>query len=149
MRLTGGDSLGCPWDYNSKEVIMRTTIQTTDAPNAIGPYVQAVRVTVSDFVFLSGQIPLDPKTGELVKGDIEIQTRQVLKNLKAVLSAAGTSLENIVKTTIYLRNIDDFPIVNQVYGKFFWENPPARATIEVSALPKGALVEIEAVATIE
>ena len=128
---------------------MRTTIQTTDAPLAIGPYVQAVRVTVSDFVFLSGQIPLDPKTGELVKGDIEIQTKQVLKNLKAVLIASGTSLENVVKTTIYLRNIDDFPIVNQVYGKFFWENPPARATIEVSALPKGALVEIEAVATIE
>ena len=128
---------------------MRTTIQTTDAPLAIGPYVQAVRVTVSDFVFLSGQIPLDPKTGELVKGDIEIQTRQVLKNLKAVLTASGASLENVVKTTIYLRNINDFPIVNQVYGQFFWKNPPARATIEVSALPKGALVEIEALATIE
>lgn len=127
---------------------MKTIIQTGDAPDAIGPYSQAVRVRASEFLFLSGQIGLDPRTGELVPGDIEDQTERVLRNLEGVLRAAGSSLDQVVKTTIYLTDMEEFPRVNQVYGKFFGESLPARATVGVSSLPKGALVEVEALAVV-
>ena len=127
---------------------MKTIIQTGDAPDAIGPYSQAVRVRASEFLFLSGQIGLDPQTGELVPGDIEDQTERVLRNLEGVLRAAGSSLDQVVKTTIYLTDMEEFPRVNQVYGKFFGESLPARATVGVSSLPKGALVEVEALAVV-
>jgi len=127
---------------------MKTIIQTGDAPGAIGPYSQAVRARASEFLFLSGQIGLDPQTGELVPGDIEAQTERVLRNLEGVLRAAGSSLDQVVKTTIYLTNMEEFPRVNQVYGKFFGESLPARATVGVSSLPKGALVEVEALAVV-
>lgn len=127
---------------------MKTIIQTGDAPQAIGPYSQAVRVTASDLLFLSGQIALDPNTGELVQGDIEVQTERVLRNLEGVLAAGGASLGQVVKTTIYLTHMEDFPRVNKVYGKFFGESLPARATVGVSSLPKGALVEVEALAVV-
>lgn len=128
---------------------MKTIIQTGEAPQAIGPYSQGVRVTASNFIFLSGQIALDPKTGELVQGDIEVQTERVLRNLEGVLTAGGASLDHVVKTTIYLTNMEDFPRLNTVYGKFFGKSLPARATVGVSSLPKGALVEIEALAVVE
>lgn len=118
-------------------------IKTKKAPEAIGPYSQAV--VFKNFVFCSGQIGINPKTGKLLKG-IEKQTEQVLKNLKAVLEAENLSLKNIVKTTVYLKKISDFEKMNKVYERFFNEHKPARATIEVSNLPKGALIEIEAIA---
>lgn len=127
---------------------MKTNIQTGDAPDAIGPYSQGVRAGASEFLFLSGQIGLDPQTGELVAGDIEVQTERVLRNLEGVLRAAGSSLDQVVKTTIYLTDMKEFPRVNEVYGKFFGESLPARATVGVSSLPKGALVEIEALAVV-
>ena len=127
---------------------MKTIIQTGDAPDAIGPYSQGVRARASDFLFLSGQIGLDPKTGELVPGGIEVQTERVLRNLEGVLLAGGGSLDQVVKTTIYLTNMDEFPRVNKVYGRFFGESLPARATVGVSSLPKGALVEVEALAVV-
>lgn len=127
---------------------MKTNIQTGDAPDAIGPYSQGVRARASEFLFLSGQIGLDPQTGELVPGDIEVQTERVLRNLEGVLRASGSSLDQVVKTTIYLTDMEKFPRVNKVYGKFFGESLPARATVGVSSLPKGALVEIEALAVV-
>lgn len=127
---------------------MKTRIHTGDAPDAIGPYSQGVRAKASEFLFLSGQIGLDPQTGELVPGDIEAQTEQVLRNLEGVLRAAGSSLDHVVKTTIYLTNMEEFPRVNKVYEKFFGESLPARATVGVSSLPKGALVEVEALAVV-
>ena len=122
----------------------REIITSDDAPKAIGPYSQATKV--DSFIFISGQIPMDPVSGELITGDIAAQTQQVLQNLRAVLRAGGGDLTNVVKTTVYLANMDDFPAMNEVYGRFFAENPPARATVEVSRLPKGVGVEIEAVA---
>ncbi|MGK3997500.1 RidA family protein [Sorangium sp. So ce1024] len=122
-----------------------TAITSDRAPRAIGPYSQAVRA--GDLVFCSGQIPIDPATGELVAGGIEEQTAQVIKNLGEVLSAAGASWNDVVKTTIYLTNLADFAVVNQVYGAAVGGGVlPARATVQVAALPKGAAVEIEAVA---
>lgn len=118
------------------------TINTDKAPKAIGPYSQAV--AVGNFIFCSGQIGINPKTGVLAEG-IEEQTKQVLENLKNVIEAAGASLKNVVKTTIYLKNLADFEKVNKIYGEFFGDHRPARATVEVSSLPKGALVEIEAI----
>jgi 2-iminobutanoate/2-iminopropanoate deaminase len=115
-----------------------------DAPKAIGPYSQAVEA--GGFVFLSGQVPLDPKTGELVGGDIAKQTERVLDNLAAVLDVAGCSFADVVKTTIYLVDLGDFGAVNETYAKRFTGAPPARATVQVSALPKGARVEIDAIA---
>jgi 2-iminobutanoate/2-iminopropanoate deaminase len=120
-------------------------VSTGQAPQAIGPYSQAVKVC--KLVFLSGQIPLDPATGELVAGSIEDQTERVMENLKAVLAACQLSLAHIVKTTIFLTDMADFAKVNAVYGRYFTELPPARATVQVVALPKGARVEIEAVAS--
>ncbi len=122
----------------------RKIIGTDKAPAAIGPYSQAVKA--GEMVFSSGQIPLDAATGEMVEGGVAEQTAQVLINLKAVLEAAGSCLEKVVKTTVFISSMEDFPVVNRVYAEFFSENPPARACVEVSALPKGALVEIEAVA---
>lgn len=119
-------------------------ISTADAPAAIGPYSQAIHA--GDLVFLSGQVPIDPATGELVGGDIAAQTERVLDNLGAVLAAAGCGFGDVVKTTIYLVDLGDFQAVNQTYGKRFTAAPPARATVQVSALPKGARVEIDAIA---
>jgi 2-iminobutanoate/2-iminopropanoate deaminase len=127
---------------------MKTNIQTGDAPEAIGPYSQGVRARASEFLFLSGQIGLDPQSGELVPGDIEVQTERVLRNLEGVLRAGGGSLDQVVKTTIYLTDMEEFPRVNKVYRKFFGESLPARATVGVSSLPKGALVEVEALAVV-
>jgi 2-iminobutanoate/2-iminopropanoate deaminase len=119
-------------------------VNSLSAPSAIGPYSQAI--DAGDFVFLSGQVPIDPKTGELVNGDIAAQTERVLDNLGAVLAAAGSSFGDVVKTTIYLVDLGDFQAVNQTYAKRFSAAPPARATVQVSALPKGARVEIDAIA---
>lgn len=122
-------------------------ISTTHAPGAIGPYSQAVRV--SNLVFLSGQIPLDPATGKIVDGGIAEQTTQVMANLAAVLEAAGVRFANVAKTTIYLTDLADFQVVNEIYAKSFTGTPPARATVQVSALPRGSRVEIDAIAVAE
>jgi 2-iminobutanoate/2-iminopropanoate deaminase len=119
-------------------------VNSLEAPAAIGPYSQAI--DAGDYVFLSGQVPIDPKTGDLVHGDIAAQTERVLDNLGAVLHAAGCSFGDVVKTTIYLMDLGDFQTVNAVYAKRFTAAPPARATVQVSALPKGARVEIDAIA---
>ena len=124
--------------------IEKQVVATDAAPKAIGPYSQAVRA--AGFVFLSGQIPLDPATGELVQGDIEAQTRRVMQNLAAVLTAAGTSFDRVVRSTIYLVDLGDFTKVNAIYGSHFPKDPPARATVQVAALPKGARIEIDLVA---
>ncbi|MFL6528072.1 MAG: RidA family protein [Chthoniobacterales bacterium] len=123
---------------------MKKIIATTSAPAAVGPYSQAVRV--GNFVFCSGQIPLDPATQQIVAGDITAQTKRVLENITGVLSAEGLDFENIVKTTIFLTNLGDFQTVNEIYGSYFKSDPPARSTVQVSALPKGAAVEIEVIA---
>jgi 2-iminobutanoate/2-iminopropanoate deaminase len=119
-------------------------IVSAQAPAAIGPYSQAIKV--GSFVFASGQIPLDRTTGELVAGGIREQTRQVLHNLSAVLEAAGTSLAQVVKTTVFLANLADYAQMNEEYATFFTSNAPARSTVQVAALPRGALVEIECIA---
>lgn len=124
----------------------KTVIQTDKAPKAIGPYSQAIRA--ENFLFLSGQIALDPKTGELLKGNIQQQTRQILENIKSVLEAQKLGIEDVVKTTIFLKNIEDFNQVNEVYGTYFLSSPPARSTIGVSRLPRDADIEIEAIAMI-
>lgn len=125
---------------------MIKAISTSKAPEAIGPYSQAVRV--GDTVYLSGQLPIDPSDGEMVANDAEIQARQVMKNIQAILAAMNLNTGNIAKTTIFIQNIDHFPVINEVYSSFFDNNYPARSTVEASNLPKGALVEIEAVAKI-
>jgi 2-iminobutanoate/2-iminopropanoate deaminase len=122
----------------------RTTVATENAPAAIGPYAQAI--TAGDLIFCSGQIPLDPATNQLVEGGIDIQTRRVLDNLAAVLQAAGSSLDQVVKTTIFLADMDDFGTVNTIYGEYFASEPPARATVQVARLPRDVRVEIEAIA---
>lgn len=122
----------------------KKAVFSKDAPAPIGPYSQAVRV--GDWLFVSGQIPVDPSTNEVVSGGIVAQTRQVLQNLQAILNAEGASLQNIVKTTIYLQDLYDFKAMNEVYETYFSQPYPARATVEVSALPKGVLIEIEAIA---
>ena len=124
----------------------QTAIETTSAPRAIGPYSQAIRA--GEWVFISGQIPLDPATGELVKGGIEVQTRRVLDNLGAILQSAGCSFAEVVKTTIYLTDLSEFAAMNTIYASYFAAPAPARATVQVAALPKGANIEIEAVARI-
>ncbi len=124
----------------------REIISTKNAPAAVGPYSQAVRV--GDFVYTAGQIPLIPETGKLIEGGIETQTRQVMENLTHILKAAGTSLDKVVKTTIFVTNMEDFATVNQVYGSFFSDSPPARSTVQVAALPLGANIEIEAIAVL-
>ena len=123
---------------------MKKIISTNEAPAAIGPYSQAVRS--GNFLFCSGQIPLDPKSGEIVPGDIAKQTRRVLDNIAAVLRAERLTFDNVVKTTIFLTDLEDFQTVNEVYGSYFKQDPPARSTVQVSALPKGAKIEIDAIA---
>ena len=122
----------------------RDIIKTHRAPAAIGAYSQAVRA--GDFVFVSGQIPLNPETGEVVFSDIKEQTERILVNIRNILQEAGMGLEDVVKTTVYLMLMDDFSRVNEVYSRFFGENPPARAVVEVSRLPKDVAIEIEAIA---
>ncbi len=124
----------------------RTVVATGQAPSAVGPYSQAV--ATDSLVFTAGQIPLDPATGTLVTGDIQAQTRRVLRNLQAILEAAGTDLSNVVKTTVYLKDLDDFGGLNQVYAEYFPQSPPARSVAQVTALPLGARVMIEMVATL-
>ncbi len=123
---------------------MKKIIATAEAPNAIGPYSQAV--TWNGLAFLSGQIPLDPATNKIVEGDIAVQTERVLENLKAVLAACGSSLGQVLKTTVYLKDMAEFPRMNEVYGRYFMGNPPARATVEVARLPRDVRVEIDVVA---
>ncbi|HEY6242352.1 MAG TPA: RidA family protein [Pyrinomonadaceae bacterium] len=123
---------------------MKVRVQTENAPAAIGPYSQAIEA--NGFVFVSGQIPINPATGEFVNGGIREQTEQVLKNVSAVLEASGSSLDQVVKTTVFLADMQDFAAMNEVYGAFFRENPPARATVAAAELPRNARVEIEAVA---
>ena len=119
-------------------------ISTEKAPKAIGPYSQAI--AVGEFIFTSGQIPLDPATQQMVEGDIKVQTERVMENLSAVLAAAGVGFANVVKSTIFVADLGDFAAVNEVYGKRFPSNPPARSTVQAAALPKGARVEIELIA---
>jgi 2-iminobutanoate/2-iminopropanoate deaminase len=123
---------------------VREIVATEAAPQAIGPYSQAV--SLGDFVFTSGQIPIDPKTGVFVEGGIAEQTEQVLRNLSEVLRAAGTSLEAVVKTTVYLADMNDFAAMNEVYGRYFSNEPPARSTVQAARLPRDARVEIDAIA---
>ena len=123
---------------------MRERVQTDQAPAAIGPYSQAIRA--GGFVFVSGQIPIDPATGQFVSGGVGEQTRQVLKNLSAVLEAAGSGLDKVVKTTVFLQDMKEFAEMNEVYATFFPDAPPARATVAAAGLPRDARVEIEAVA---
>ena len=126
----------------SKKIIVTDT-----APKAVGPYSQAVQA--GDFLFLSGQLALNPQNGEMVGSDIASQTRQVIENIKAVLGAAGGSLDDVVKTTVFLQNMGDFSQMNEIYKQYFGDAPPARSTVEVARLPKNALVEIESIAVME
>lgn len=122
----------------------KETVSTDKAPKAIGPYEQAIKV--GELVYASGQIPLDPQTGNLVEGDISIQTRRVMANLKAVVEAAGSSLDRVVKATVFLKNIGDFAAMNEVYAEYLGAAKPARSTVAVADLPRGALVEIDLIA---
>jgi len=124
---------------------MKKIIKTELAPGAIGPYSQAIET--GNLLFCSGQIPLDPATGKIVEGGVDVQAKQVLKNVKGLLEGAGYSLSDVVKTTIFARSINDFAVINEIYGEYFSEFFPARSFVEVSGLPRGALVEIEVVAS--
>jgi 2-iminobutanoate/2-iminopropanoate deaminase len=126
---------------------MRQAISTAAAPTAIGPYSQAIRA--GSLLFLSGQIPFDPKTGEIVQGDIATQTHRVLQNLGAILEAAGASFDHVVRTTVYLADMNDFGAMNEVYGTYFSSPAPARATVQAARLPKDARVEIDVIASLE
>lgn len=123
---------------------MKEVISTEQGPKAIGPYSQAIRA--NGFVFVSGQIPIDPRTQQMVEGDVARQTARVLENLKGIVEGAGSSLARVVKTTVYLKDLGDFAAMNEVYGRYFPTNPPARATVEVARLPKEARVEIDLIA---
>ena len=122
----------------------KKSVNTTDAPEAIGPYSQAIRI--GDFLYTSGQISLDPKTMEMITGNIELETEKVLQNIEAILSAEGLNFGHVIKTTVYLTDLSEFTRMNQVYEKFFSNTKPARACVQVAALPKGAKVEIDAIA---
>ena len=126
---------------------MKTIISTERAPKAIGPYSQAV--VSNGWAFLSGQIPLDPATNQIISGDIAAQTERVLENLKSVLEAAGSSLERVVKTTVYLKDMGEFSKMNEVYGRYFATNAPARATVEAARLPRDVSVEIDCIASVD
>jgi 2-iminobutanoate/2-iminopropanoate deaminase len=125
---------------------LREIILSESAPKAIGPYSQAIRTR--DLLFLSGQVALDPASGQMIVGDVREQTERVLKNLQEVLEAADSALERVVKTTVYLKDMNDFAAMNEVYGRFFTADPPARSTVEVARLPRDARVEIDAIALI-
>lgn len=125
-------------------LVLKTVINTVLAPQAIGPYCQAVKA--NGFLFLSGQIPLDPFTGQIVYGGIETQTSQVMNNIKAILDSEGLSFHNVVKTTVFIKDLNDFAKMNKIYGDYFGEEPPARSCVEVSRLPKDVLVEVEVIA---
>ena len=125
---------------------MRVAVTTTDAPAAIGPYSQAIKA--GDYLFVSGQIPLDPATGQLITGDIAAQTHRVFKNLSAILEAAGATLDHVVRTTVYLADMDDFTAMNAVYATYFSTPAPARATVQAARLPRDARVEIDAIASL-
>ncbi len=125
---------------------MKEIISTDNAPGAIGPYSQAIKT--GNLVFVSGQIPIDPQTGEFVSHDVAEQTEQVLKNLSAVLEAAGSSLNNVVKTTVFVSDMNDFAVMNEIYAKYFNDNKPARATVQAARLPRDAKVEIECIAVV-
>ena len=126
--------------------MIRETVSTDKAPKAIGPYAQAIKA--GEFLYTAGQIPIDPKSGNLIVGGIAEQTRQVLENLKAVLEAAGSSLDKVVKATVFLKNMADFAALNEVYGEYVGKAKPARSTVAVAELPRGALVEIDFVALV-
>ena len=126
--------------------MIRESISTDKAPKAIGPYEQAIKI--GDFVYTAGQIPIDPQTGNLIAGTIAEQTRQVLENLKAVLEAAGSSLDKVIKATVFLKNMADFAALNEVYGEYLGKAKPARSSVAVADLPRGALVEIDLIAII-
>ena len=123
---------------------MREVIATNDAPKAIGPYSQAIRA--GGFLFTSGQVAIDPATQQVVAGDVSAQTDRVLKNLAAILQASGSSLDKVVRCTVFLKNMGDFSAINEVYGRYFKQSPPARSTVEVARLPKDVLVEIDVIA---
>jgi 2-iminobutanoate/2-iminopropanoate deaminase len=125
---------------------MKETITTDRGPKPIGPYSQAVKA--NGFLFLSGQVALDPKTGEMTGSDIRQQTERTLENIRGVLEAAGSNLHHVIKTTVFLKDMNDFPPMNEVYGRYFMAAPPARSTVQVARLPKEALVEIEVVAVL-
>jgi 2-iminobutanoate/2-iminopropanoate deaminase len=127
----------------------RRPVTSAGAPKAIGPYSQAIEARGARTLYLSGQIPLDPATGELVAGDVAAQTARVMESLGAVLAAAGAGLEHVVRCTIYLVDLGDFAAVNEVYGRSFRADPPARATVQVAALPRGSRVEIDAIAVLD
>jgi 2-iminobutanoate/2-iminopropanoate deaminase len=122
-------------------------VRTEEAPQAIGPYSQAV--VAAGFVYTAGQLALDPHTGQLVPGDVRIQTKRVMENIKAILESAGSSLAGVVKTTIFLRDMNDFGAMNEIYGSYFQEDPPARSTVQVAKLPRDGAVEIEVVALVK
>ena len=123
---------------------MREVIATTEGPQAIGPYSQAIKA--NGLVFVSGQVAIDPATQQVISGDVAVQADRVLKNLSAILKAAGTGLEKVVRSTVFLKNMNDFSAMNEVYGKYFSSQPPARSTVEVARLPKDVLVEIDVIA---
>ncbi len=127
---------------------MRTILESPGAPKAIGPYSQGVKVDVGQMIFLSGQIPLDPVSGLVVEGNVEVQAERVIQNIIAMLAAGGATLKNVVKATMFLKDMNDFPKVNAIYAKHFTENPPARSTVEVARLPRDVMVEIEVIAVL-
>ena len=125
---------------------MRLKVQTENAPAAIGPYSQAIKT--DSFIFASGQIPLNPETGQIVEGGIVEQTHRVMQNITAILTASGSSMENVVKTTVFLKDFNDFAAMNEIYGSYFPNNPPARSTVEAARLPKDVKIEIEVIALV-
>jgi len=125
---------------------MKKTVSSDKAPKAIGPYSQAI--IHNGLAYLSGQIPMDPATGQIVDGDVAAQTERVLENIKAVLEAAGASLDSVLKTTVFLKDMGEFPKMNEVYGRYFAENPPARSTVQAAKLPRDVSVEIDAIAAV-
>jgi 2-iminobutanoate/2-iminopropanoate deaminase len=130
--------------HQAAEILMREVVSTKDAPQAIGPYSQAIKA--NGFVFTSGQIAIDPSTQQVIAGDVAAQTERVLRNLSEILEAAGSGLGKVMRATVFLKNMNDFAAMNQVYGKYFSSAPPARSTVEVARLPKDVLVEIDVIA---
>lgn len=128
---------------------MKKIIKADSAPAAIGPYSQGIEIEAKKFLFLSGQIALDPKSGNLAGGDIKTQTKQVIENIKAVLNACRAELNNVIKTTVFLADMNDFKAMNEIYAEYFKENPPARSTVQVARLPRDARVEIEVIAAVD